>query len=182
MHHTLRLYARYREQVLRGYMLGARLTRIPLVGRLVRLVANTYGGRAHNAYALSLEQAHRIVEASPMTVLGPCTCRKVFRKCDAPLQTEILVGAGPEVFAKNRSGQYREVSRETAKAVLTACRERRLLHTLIRCREGFYALCSCCRCCCVPLRLNHDYHVATSLARADDVVELFVRSLSPKRE
>ena len=38
MHHTIRLYSRYRELFLRFYIFMARWTRLPLVGRLVRVV------------------------------------------------------------------------------------------------------------------------------------------------
>ena len=46
MHHSLgpyRLYRRYRELILRYYIFQARWTKIPVLGRLVRWVANLYG-------------------------------------------------------------------------------------------------------------------------------------------
>jgi hypothetical protein len=41
MHHTLRLYSKHRELFLKYYIFLAKFTRIPLVGKLVRQVADT---------------------------------------------------------------------------------------------------------------------------------------------
>ena len=179
MHHTLRLYSRYRELILRYYIFQARWTRIPLLGRLVRRVANAYGQRASSAYALSSEEAEAIVEAAVGVALGPCTCRAVFGNCDNPLETEIMVGLVRNIFFEERPHDYREITKEEAKGVLRQCRERGLVHTLVKCRQDFYAICNCCPCCCVPMRLKKGYGIGNALKRADDIVRLFSEKATP---
>ena len=64
MHHSMRLYSRRREWILKFYIFWAKCTRIPLIGRLVRWVANTYGKKASGAYLLTLNEAYEIVDIS----------------------------------------------------------------------------------------------------------------------
>ena len=176
MHHTLRLYSKYRELFLRYYIFQAKWTRLPLLGKVVRAVAQAYGRNSHSSYLLTLEEAGQVIDASRKLSVGPCCCRKVFKGCDNPIDVEIMVGLGTNVFTEGRPGDYREISKQEAKDILLACHERRLLHTLVRCGEEFYAICNCCRCCCVPLRLRQDYRIGSASSRADDIVEAFRRS------
>lgn len=175
MHHTLRFYAQHQHRILKLYMSLAKLIRIPLLGRLVRWVANTYGRHEHHIYLLTQEQAEQIVDASRKVALGPCSCRQVFHHCDAPIMAEIIVGTGSEVFPEVRAGEFKPVTKEEAKEVLRQCHQRRLIHTLSKCREDFYAICNCCTCCCVPLRLKQNYGVDNALVRSKTVVEDFKR-------
>ena len=174
MHHSLRFYGEHQRPILRLYMAMAKLTGLPLVGGLVRLAANIYGQRQHGNYVLTQEQAERIVEASTNVALGPCSCRQTFHNCDAPVAAEIVVGVGAEVFPEIRTGEFRQVSKEEAKEVLRQCHQGRLVHTLSKCRGDFYAICSCCTCCCVPLRLRQKHDIKYALTKNDDVVEGFI--------
>lgn len=172
MHHSLKLYSRYQEAILSYYILQAKGVRIPLLGNFIRLVAEAYGRNFHAAYLLTLEEASKILDASSKLLLGPCSCRKIFKKCNNPLDAEILIGLGAEIFKENRPGNYKEISRQEAREVLQACEERRLLHTLVKCRKDFYALCNCCPCCCVPLRLKKDYRIASAWVREDNILDI----------
>ncbi|MBN2240126.1 MAG: ferredoxin-like protein [Dehalococcoidales bacterium] len=178
MHHSLKLYSRYREKVLHLYMFFAAWTRIPLIGYLVRYVANTFGKRMESAYLLTTEEACDIVELSRQLYLGPCTCREVFKNCDNPVMTEIMIGFHSHAFVDERPEDYRKLSVEEAKVVLKQCHELGLIHTIIRCRNEFYAICNCCSCCCVPLRLKNQYGIGNALSRPDDVVGLFRDSIA----
>jgi len=176
MHHSMKLYSRHRELFLRYYIWQAKWTRIPLVGRLVRRVANLYGGRLHGAYVLSTAEAERVVDIAGEVALGPCSCRQVFRNCDNPIDTEIMVSLERNAFVTERPQEYRRITAEQAKEVLRQCHQRGLIHTIIRCRGDFYAICNCCNCCCVPLRLSKRYGIGKSLTRSPDIVAKFGRS------
>ena len=173
MHHSLRLYSRYRESFLRYYIFQAKWTKIPLIGRLVRWVANIYGKKASGAYLLTLDEAEGIVDSSEMLALGPCTCRTVFRNCDNPINTEIMVGRSQSMFIEERPQDYRRITKQEAVDILRECHQRGLIHTIIKCRRGFYAICNCCSCCCVPLRLSKKYGIGNALTRSDDIVREF---------
>lgn len=177
MHHALRFYGEHRHTFLRLYISLAKLTAIPLVGRLVRWVANAYGRRGHQGYLLTLTEAEQIVDASRNVALGRCSCRQVYQNCDAPVMTEIVVGMGVEVFPEVRPGEFREISREEAKQILRKCHEKRMIHTVMKCREDFYAICNCCTCCCVPTRLRQKYRIEYALVKNKEVVKDFERQM-----
>jgi hypothetical protein len=173
MHHTLRFYARYQHSVLKYYLALARLTTVPLIGLIVRRIANIYGISKHHGYILTLQEAESIVDISTEVVLGPCSCREVSHNCDTPVMTEILVGSGPAVFPEERDDGFSAISKEKAKEILRECNARKLLHTLVNCNKDYYAICNCCTCCCVPLRLRTLYKINSVLIRDSNIVENF---------
>lgn len=173
MHHSLKLYSRYRELFLRYYIFQASWTRLPVIGRLVRKVANLYGGKVSGAYLLTLQEAEEIVDSSVSLAVGHCTCRAVFKNCDNSLHTEIMLGLNGNVFVEERNSDYREITGQEARDILRQCHQKGLIHTIIRCRQDFYALCNCCACCCVPLRLNKAYGISNALVRKKDIVRIY---------
>ncbi len=173
MHHSLRLYSRHREWVLRFYMFWARWTRIPLIGSLVRWVANTYGRNMEGAYLLTTDEAEEIVNISEGLSVGPCACRAVFSNCDNPINSEIMLGLSRNVFVEEKPSDYREITKQEAKDILKQCHQKGLIHTIIKCRQDFYAICNCCSCCCVPLRLSKNYGIGNALTRSDNIVQEF---------
>jgi len=177
MHHSLRLYSRYRELFLRYYIFQAKWTKIPLIGHLVRKVANIYGRNMSGAYLLKLHEANEIIDNSEGLALGPCTCREVFKNCENPINAEIMVGLDRNVFVTERPHDYREITKEEAKSILERCHQNGLIHTIVKYRHKFYAICNCCACCCVPLRLNKQYGIGNALIRDSNIVEEFKKQL-----
>jgi len=173
MHHSLRLYSRYRELFLRFYVFLAKLTRIPLLGRVVRKAANIYGKKGSCAYLCTSNEANEIIDNSEGLALGPCTCRVVFGNCDNSKNTEIMVGFSRNIFIEERPNDYREITKQEAKDILRQCHQNGLIHTIVKCRQDFYAICNCCSCCCVPMRLKKDYGIGNALIRSDDIVREF---------
>ncbi len=144
-----------------------------MLGRLVRWVANAYGRNMEEAYLLTPAQAEEIVDCSQGLSLGPCTCRAVFGNCDNPVNVEIMVGLNRNVFVTGRPQDYREITKQEARDILKQCHRRGLIHTIVKCRQDFYAICNCCSCCCVPLRLSKQYGIGNALIRSDDIVREF---------
>lgn len=171
MHHSLRIYGRYRELFLRYYMFQAKWTRLPLIGNLVRKVANLYGRKASGAYLLTLQEANQIVDSSDGLALGPCTCRTVFQNCNHPINAEIMLSVGRNIFIDQRPHDYQEITKGQAKEILRRCHLNGLIHTIIKCHQDFYAICNCCSCCCVPLRLNKQYGIGNAVVRKSGIVE-----------
>jgi hypothetical protein len=147
VHHSLRVYSRYRELFLRYYISQAKWTRVPVIGRLVRKVANLYGRKASGAYLLTLQEANEIVDSSDGLALGPCTCRTVFKNCDNLINVEIMVGLNQNIFMEERPHDYHEITKQEARNILKQCHQRGLIHTIVKCRQDFFAICNCCSCC-----------------------------------
>jgi hypothetical protein len=173
MHHTLRLYAGNRGFVLRLYMFFAAWTKIPLLGRLVRRVANAYGRTAHRAYLLTPDEADELIELSEGVAAGPCDCRTLARNCDNPRDNEILLGPTRHVMLETMPHGAREIDKDQARAILRDSHRHGLIFTIVRCREDYYAICSCCTCCCVPLRLKNQYGIGDVVVRHKGIVEEF---------
>lgn len=177
MHHSLRLYTRYRELFLRYYIFQARWTSIPLAGRVIRRVANLYGKKVSGAYLLTFDEANEIVDSSEGLALGPCTCRAVFRNCHNLINTEIMVGLNRNIFMEERPHEYREITKQEARDILRQCHQSGLIHTIVKCRQDFYAICNCCSCCCVPLRLSQKYGIGNALTRKTNIIPLLQEQL-----
>ena len=173
MHHSLRFYSGHREIVIKSYMFFARWTKIPLIGRLVRRVANAYGRNMEGGYLLTTDEAEQIVDSAEGVALGPCTCRAVFRNCDNPIDVEIMLGPTRHIFMEHMPHDSHEITKEEARDILRDCHRRGLIHTIIKCREDYYAICNCCSCCCVPLRLSKQYGIGKALTRNANIVQNF---------
>ncbi len=173
MHHSLKLYSRNREWALRFYLFGAKLTSLPLIGWVVRRVANAYGRNMESACLLTTAEAEDIVGLASGLAVGPCTCREVSGKCDNPVNTEIMLGSNSNAFVAERPADYREITAAEARDILRQCHQKGLIHSIVRCRQDFYAICNCCSCCCVPLRLSRQYGIGSALTRHPDIVGEF---------
>ncbi|MFC2009845.1 ferredoxin-like protein [Chloroflexota bacterium] len=177
MHHSLRIYSRYREWILRYYIFQSKWTKIPLVGKLVRWLANKFGENVEQGYLLTASEAEAIIDCSVKLALGPCTCRAVFKNCENPVYAEIMVGCTQDVFIEQRPHDYREITKQEAKEILIECRQKGLIHTIMKFQKSFYAMCNCCDCCCVPLRLRNKYGIGNALKRHKDIVGEFKKQL-----
>ncbi|MFC1998259.1 ferredoxin-like protein [Chloroflexota bacterium] len=175
MHHTLKFYSRYRGKALRLYIFLAKWTKIPVIGHLVRKIANLFGSNSHGANMLTLNEAYEIIDNAGSIALGPCTCRSVFKNCNALLNAEIMLSIKGTVFLfdERKAKNYRKLSRQEAKDIMKRCHSEKLFHTIIKCSGNYYALCNCCSCCCVPYRLLKDYGIGNALTRKKDIVDSF---------
>jgi hypothetical protein len=173
MHHSLRLYGQNQHRLIHLYMDLARLTKIPVIGHIVRWTANIYARLGHSGYYLSLTEAEQIVDAADSVSLGPCSCRDEFKNCDHPVMSEIVLGRGGREVYATRVKEFRRVSSEEAKKVLRAAQASHLTQSIMRCGDHFYAICNCCACCCVPSRLKNQFGVGLALVRNKNVVEDF---------
>ena len=120
MHHSLRFYGGHRPGVLRFYMFGAKCTRIPLVGRLVRRIANAYGSNMHRVYLLTPAEAEKLLDIAEGVAVGPCDCRKAFGNCDNPIDVEILLGPTRHILLETMRHDSHEINREKAKEMPAA--------------------------------------------------------------
>ncbi len=172
MHHSLKFYSSHRRGILKFYMFWAKWTRIPWLGRLVSRVADSHSNM-HQAYLLTPSEVDNLLDVAQCVAVGPCDCRRVFHKCNNPVETEILLGPTRHILLEAMPHDSREITKEAAREILENCRRRGLIQTVVRCRDAFYAICNCCSCCCVPLRLSKKYGIGKALVRHNDIVREF---------
>ncbi len=175
MRKMMRYYGQHQHRFLRAYLRLARLTRIPVLGGLIRQLANRYARHGHSGYYLTLAEAEKIVELSTNVFLGPCSCRKEYHNCENPVMNEIVLGDGSADIYASRQSELRQISKEEAKSILKQAHQKRLTQSIMHCGNHFYALCSCCSCCCVPTRLRQTFGIGTALVRNPYIVQDFQR-------
>ena len=174
MHHTLGLYGKHQHHILHLYLTMAKLTRVPLIGRLVRLVANFYARLGHSGYSLTLTEAEQIIDIANTVSLGPCSCRAEYHNCRHPVQSEIILGDSSETYV-DRKKEFHNVSKNEAKKVLRQAHQKGLTQSIMRCGDHFYALCNCCSCCCLPTRMRQSFGINLAIVRNANVVQDFQR-------
>ncbi len=173
MHHTLKFYNANRKNILRFYMFFAACTRIPLLGRLIKRIANAYGRNEHRAYLLTLAEAKELIALAGGLASALCSCRSLYQKCNHPRDNEILLAASRHIIEETKSHDAKEITPARALEILQDSQRRGLVLTVLKCRGDFYAICSCCSCCCVPLRLSKRYGIGEVLVRHKDIVKEF---------
>ena len=180
MHHFLKFYGIHREFVVRFYIFGAKFTKLPIVGRIVRALINWFAVSQHSALVLTGEEAKQVIDRAQNIAVGDCTCRKVFGNCDNPIRTDLVVGAGYDFFTEFRSDEFSQISKDEAKDIIDECSARNLVQCIIECRGKYYAICNCCTCCCVPLRLNRVYGINKVWVRDKSAVNDLLDELKGK--
>ena len=180
MHHVLRFYCAHQELVLRLYMFAAKFSKLPLIGKYVKILMNWYALTRHMAWILTFEEAKRIINKSTSIAVGDCKCRKVFNNCDGPIKTDLVIGIGYDVFTDIRKDEFVKISKEEARNIIDECSKKGLIQTLIKCRGEVYAICNCCMCCCVPLRLNKVYGIKSSWIRDKNAMRDFIDTFEKK--
>lgn len=169
-HRAMKFYAANQLQSVRLAIWLGRLTKIPLFGKLFRRLGNWYAQKLHTAYVLTPDEAKELIDHSSSIAVGDCACRVAYKNCDAPIEVDLVFGVGYDVFREVSPEEYRKISKQEAKSIIDSSRNHGLIQTAVRCRHDFYAICNCCSCCCVPLRLRNDYGIEKVLVRDKNVV------------
>lgn len=171
MHHILKFYSKHQELVLRFYMFCAKLTKLPVIGKLIMIFGNWYAVAEHGACVLTPEEAKKAVDAATSIAVGDCMCRKVFNNCSNPVRTDIVIGMGYDIFTEIRRDEYDEISKEEAGQIIDECSKRGLMQSLVKCRGEVFAICNCCPCCCVPFRVGRVYGIKKVWLRDKSILE-----------
>ena len=92
--------------------------------------------------------------------VGPCRCRISHHACPHPLPTDIVIGIGAEVWEKAFPKDYRQITKEEAKEIVTQCHNLGMWQMVfVHCPAHGgpeYVICNCCTCGCVPYILNRE--------------------------
>ncbi|UCD59006.1 MAG: 4Fe-4S binding protein [Candidatus Hydrogenedentota bacterium] len=161
----LRWMFRNYPDLLRFYLFGGRLSRVPIVGPLLAhpLLSN-YGYFAHGGMALPLAEMNEIIDQAQDIVVAECPCRALENNCDLPRTNCLKLNTAAKVLLEELREQGRRVSREEAKAIIAESYARGMMLQLEWCINPFhYDICSCCKCCCVARRLRFEFDVEGAL-------------------
>lgn len=103
---------------------------------------------------LAFEDAAAMLRNARVIAVTPCPCRKLMKRCDAPLETCIQLDRGADYAIKRGTG--RKIDYEEALQVLKRSEEAGLVHATENTAGRSNAICNCCGCCCEMLRFFGD--------------------------
>ncbi len=175
MHHFLKFYGTNQELVIKFYIWGAKFSRLPFIGSIFKKSMDWYAETQHKALILTKEETKNLIGAATSIAVGECKCRKVFGNCDAPIRADIVFGVGYDVFGQVSEGEYSEISKEEAMDIIDECSRMGLIQCVLKCRDEVYAICNCCPCCCVPLRLSREYGIKGVWVRDKNLVDCLLK-------
>ena len=108
--------------------------------------------RVPNRDVLLLDEALAQIEAATEHVVVPCDCRAITMACNRLSEACIRLDEGARMTLER--GQGRRLTREECMALVVEADRAGLMHTgnLGWREEGSFGICSCCACCCFPIR------------------------------
>jgi len=102
-----------------------------------------------------MPEEHRIA-------VGPCRCRLATHACDHPLETDIVIMTGTQIWLDLFPKDYRVISKEEAQEIVRECYELRLVpmldrHMYYQGSTNYFVICNCCKCACLPIWAYRTY-------------------------
>jgi Pyruvate/2-oxoacid:ferredoxin oxidoreductase delta subunit len=128
---SLYLFARYVEMPLLrwGYrLLRGELRAIganPIVRGILRWsVAAPFGYLGDTARPWPAPEVLRLIDRlEGVIAVGPCRCRAAHGACQHPLETDLVIRTGVEAWTRAFPHDYRPISKEEAKSIVSACHD-----------------------------------------------------------
>lgn len=166
----LRIFARYIEVpllhltylVCRGplrFLLKLRITRLLLAYG----IAYPMGHFVDTGKPLPLTELEKLIEGlEGKMAVGPCRCRIGHRACDHPLETDIVIRTGTDVWLEAFPHEYRVIEKKEALDIVRECSRQGMFSMVFRhCMLGGavneYVICNCCTDGCVPYIANRTF-------------------------
>lgn len=156
------IYVKWIDDTLGFYLTMGKMSRIPVIGRLIRFFALMYGRFYHGGRAATVEECLDIINCASQIKVVDCSCRVKEKRCDAPIKTCITVNTGAGVFGDIKKGEV--ISPEKAAEIIVESYSHGLIRAVHHCIEpDVYAVCNCCTCCCIPYRLRSEFNINTAV-------------------
>ncbi|WP_418791170.1 4Fe-4S binding protein [Phosphitispora sp. TUW77] len=156
-------YGKWVKDTLDYYLFLGRMTKLPLIGRVVCFFSEQYGKYLHGGRAATADECIEVLAGAFKIAVMDCACRVKYGNCDNPIRTCIAINTGAEVLGSLR--KERSVSIEEAVRIIMGSPERGLIRSITHCvTPDQYVICNCCTCCCVPYRLRSEYGIKSAVA------------------
>lgn len=106
---------------------------------------------------LGLEMRMQVLSKAKTIALTDCSCRMIFNRCEAPVNTCILLDEAAVYYLSR--GRAEPISVENALEVMNeGNREGLVTMTLLTAHQRAHAICSCCSCCCHEFQALLRFH------------------------
>jgi Pyruvate/2-oxoacid:ferredoxin oxidoreductase delta subunit len=122
-------------------------------------MAKFAGERMVVSQVMTLEEMLEFIASMPeenRIAVGPCRCRLATKACDHPLETDIVIMTGTQIWLDLFPRDYRVISKEEAQDIVKDCYEQALVpmldrHMYYRGSTNLFVICNCCGCSCLPI-------------------------------
>lgn len=153
--------------LLRFYIFGTILIKIPFMGKRLKKIIEWYGASQHGGRVISRNEAFYWVERAESILASICYCRDTFKNCRN--STNICLRLSDvEIFKAVNGKRANLISKEKAKEIIEKSEKNGLFHAIVWCgHPNVYAICNCCTCCCVPYRLWEKYDLDSALGKGN---------------
>lgn len=112
--------------------------------------------------------ARKIILDYPLDVIAiECACRSVSPNPCSPSQVCMIVGKPLTDFAREHRAKFKQLTQQEGLDLLDDAHRKGWVHTAWfkdAVFERFYAICNCCKCCCVGLKLMRVHGVPNVLS------------------
>ncbi len=147
-------YTRYRTPILvPNFPVGMGPMRVMPVGSAIK----------NDTHAAPYDEVERIIDNAWAISVGPCSCRRTRRIMGegcGHLEEDMCMYINDNARFFSKQGSHRLVSKEEAKEILKRAEDNGLVHEINEAEgyDGPTAICNCCGCSCLALRLGEYFN------------------------
>ncbi len=147
-------YTRYRTPILvPNFPVGMGPMRVMPVGSAIK----------NDTHAAPYDEVERIIDNAWAISVGPCSCRRTRRLMGegcGHLEEDMCMYINDNAKFFSKQGSHRLVSKEEAKEILKRAEDNGLVHEINEAEgyDGPTAICNCCGCSCLALRLGEYFN------------------------
>jgi ferredoxin len=153
--------------LLRFYLAGTWFIKIPILGKRLKRWIEWYGATQHGGKVISKEEAYFWIEKANSILCSFCYCRDTFKHCSTPLGVCLRI-SDVELFQSADGKRARFVSIQKAKEIIDNSEKIGLIHLIAWCSyPQVYAICNCCKCCCIAYQIWNKYRIESALQKGD---------------
>ena len=147
-------YTRYRTPILvPNFPVGMGPMRVMPVGSAIK----------NDTHAAPYDEVERIIDNAWAISVGPCSCRRTRRIMGegcGHLEEDMCMYINDNAKFFSKQGSHRLISKEEAKEILKRAEDNGLVHEINEAEgyDGPTAICNCCGCSCLALRLGEYFN------------------------
>ena len=147
-------YTRYRTPILvPNFPVGMGPMRVMPVGSAIK----------NDTHAAPYDEVERIIDNAWAISVGPCSCRRTRRLMGegcGHLEEDMCMYINDNAKFFSKQGSHRLISKEEAKEILKRAEDNGLVHEINEAEgyDGPTAICNCCGCSCLALRLGEYFN------------------------
>ncbi len=99
--------------------------------------------------AVSYDHVSKYIDEAKYLSVGDCSCRRIVKACDSPVETCIGVGYAAKYLVEQ--GLSRPIEKGEAKKIVKNAHDAGLVSIPSNTKDDIGIICHCCSCCCAQL-------------------------------